>query len=686
MNRSNNLVKPGWPPAVVGLTLEFAGLASQAVNYNPDTTMIVYVHGFDADGWNSTWLAGDDTTNNVCGLWNDVNTLAAVMGRPTWLQNPPAPHVICGATYYGSTLPAWYSPQDVAEDNALNGTQVPQYALRMAKYIRYCLNRARQATSAHIISASFGTEITRYLLEHNLLNLCSDGKISRWSPVVGVLRGNWMASSGNLTTLARILGIEGSDNPDLTKMSYNWVNANISANTTMNSPHFGRLLINQFTATADGDGQLTAINNNANDTINMLTDQFFAGYTTTAALHPATDGTLLMPGLAWYRNTHTGIRNNTGFWASLAAAAQGNRRVTIRLSRFKALVTGDSWPYGKGEWVYSATVVSPRSAVLYGNTHPVSDFAWEDGVSPKHSLAANETIYPNTILFDMIIPPGETQLHLTFKVAELDNMYKFYGVVEHLGPNGDMGTFTVTISTTQDGTITVSNSNLEADLTTTIKSLYCDPPTMICPPNLTITNAPGQCGAVVNLGTPQVSNGNCTILTVTNNGPAIVPVGTNQVTWMAVDTSGNLATCMQTVMVLDSEAPTLVCPPDIVATNIVVALGVPGATNDNCGILTVTNNAPAVFPTGTNWVTWTAVDTSGNLATCVQTVTIVPPSLGNLEITYHGGTVTLSWSHGVLQQADEPLGPYGDVVGAVSPYPIEASAAQKYYRLRWAAP
>lgn len=583
-----------------------AGLSSQAVNYNPDTTIIVYVHGFDAEGWNSSWLAGDDTTNNVCGLWNDVNTLAAVMGRPTWLQNPTAPNVVCGATYYGSTLPAWYSAQDVAEDNALNGTQVPQYALRIAKYIRYCLNRAPQATSAHIISASFGTEITRYLIEHNLLNLCGDGKISRWSPVVGVLRGNWMASSGNLTTLARILGIEGSDNPDLTKMSYSWVNANISANTTLNSPHFGPILINQFTATADGDGQLTAINNNPNDSVNMLSDQHFAGYTTTAALHPATDGTLLMPGVAWFRNTHTGIRNNTALWAGLAAAAQGNKRVSIRLSRFKALVTGDSWPYGKGEWVYSATVVSPRSAVLYGNTQPVSDFAWEDGVSPKHSLAANETIYPNTLLFDMIIPPGETQLHLTFRVAELDNMYKFYEVVEFSG-NTAMGTFTVTIPTTQDGTITVSNGNLEADLTTTIKSVYCDP-------------------------------------------------------------------------------PILTCPPDIVATNSAVDLGVPVATNDNCGILTVTNNAPALFPTGTNWVTWTAADTSGNLASCIQTVTIVPPSLGNLEIACNGATVTLSWKLGVLQHADEPTGPYEDVGGAASPYTIQPSATQKFYRLRWAVP
>src|SRR5258706_9513262 len=45
------------------------------------------------------------------------------------------------------------------------------------------------------------------------------------------------------------------------------------------------------------------------------------------------------------------------------------------------------------------------------------------------------------------------------------------------------------------------------------------------------------------------------------------------------------------------------------ATNVV--LGSP-VTADNCGVTTVTNNAPAVFALGTNTVTWTVTDTSGH--------------------------------------------------------------------------
>ena len=37
---------------------------------------------------------------------------------------------------------------------------------------------------------------------------------------------------------------------------------------------------------------------------------------------------------------------------------------------------------------------------------------------------------------------------------------------------------------------------------------------------------------------------------------------------------------------------------------------------------TVTNNAPANFPVGTNTVTWTVTDASGNTATCAQRVVV----------------------------------------------------------------
>jgi len=48
---------------------------------------------------------------------------------------------------------------------------------------------------------------------------------------------------------------------------------------------------------------------------------------------------------------------------------------------------------------------------------------------------------------------------------------------------------------------------------------------------------------------------------------------------------------------------------------------VPSAV-DNCAVATITNNAPASYPIGTNFVTWTALDTSGNAAFCQQRVIV----------------------------------------------------------------
>ena len=54
-----------------------------------------------------------------------------------------------------------------------------------------------------------------------------------------------------------------------------------------------------------------------------------------------------------------------------------------------------------------------------------------------------------------------------------------------------------------------------------------------------------------------------------------------------------------------------------------VVLGVPLATNDNCGILSATNDAPAQFDLVRNLVTWTTWDIHGNSATATQTITVV---------------------------------------------------------------
>ncbi len=54
-----------------------------------------------------------------------------------------------------------------------------------------------------------------------------------------------------------------------------------------------------------------------------------------------------------------------------------------------------------------------------------------------------------------------------------------------------------------------------------------------------------------------------------------------------------------------------------------VTLGTP-ATADNCGVASVTNNAPSTFPTGNTSVTWTVTDVNGNTNTATQIVVVQP--------------------------------------------------------------
>ncbi len=91
----------------------------------------------------------------------------------------------------------------------------------------------------------------------------------------------------------------------------------------------------------------------------------------------------------------------------------------------------------------------------------------------------------------------------------------------------------------------------------------------------------------------------------------------------------------------DTEDPTITCPPDVevyadegevFATN--VDLGTP-VTGDNCGVATVTNNAPESYPIGVTTVTWTVTDICGNETTCEQTVTVLPQAQYELEVAVY---------------------------------------------------
>ena len=131
---------------------------------------------------------------------------------------------------------------------------------------------------------------------------------------------------------------------------------------------------------------------------------------------------------------------------------------------------------------------------------------------------------------------------------------------------------------------------------------------------------------IVSLSIPDVYD-EIGVLSFTNDAPEVFPLGETIVTWTATDVIGNISTLEQSVFLIDSIAPRISFIEDLIieATSFdknQIEL-IPPETSDDITIISVTNDAPEVFPLGETIVTWTATDSSGNSASATQTVTVV---------------------------------------------------------------
>jgi hypothetical protein len=105
-------------------------------------------------------------------------------------------------------------------------------------------------------------------------------------------------------------------------------------------------------------------------------------------------------------------------------------------------------------------------------------------------------------------------------------------------------------------------------------------------------------------------------------------------TWKAEDDCGNIATCVQTIEIVDNEAPEIQCPASyaisceadrspasqgwaLATDNCTPPIGIQITYSDDVSNLTGCNN------TGNLYRTWTATDACGNKTTCMQVMTIV---------------------------------------------------------------
>jgi len=194
--------------------------------------------------------------------------------------------------------------------------------------------------------------------------------------------------------------------------------------------------------------------------------------------------------------------------------------------------------------------------------------------------------------------------------------------------------------TTNTFTVTSGVQTANCSFTVTINDL--EPPTIVCPPPVSVNNSPGNCGAVVNFSTP-VGNDNCsgasTLLTSGLASGSLFPVGVTNNVFTVTAANGQNANCSFTVTVNYTANPSINCPSPLIVNN---NIGICGAIvnyttpvgSDNCASTSTlqTNGyaSGATFPLGTTTNVFVVTAATGQTANCLFTVTVnynEPPTI-----------------------------------------------------------
>ncbi len=170
-----------------------------------------------------------------------------------------------------------------------------------------------------------------------------------------------------------------------------------------------------------------------------------------------------------------------------------------------------------------------------------------------------------------------------------------------------------------------------ASITQKIIVLDTTQPELYVPENIVVEATSSDQNEIYLGDASVIDNGE--IASVINDAPEVFGIGNTTITWVAIDSSGNTISLTQLVSVVDTTAPEITPPDNIIfeATSItenIIDIGL--LTVNDIQQVTITNDSPVVFPIGETTVIWTATDESGNSASATQQITVIdttPPSL-----------------------------------------------------------
>lgn len=252
----------------------------------------------------------------------------------------------------------------------------------------------------------------------------------------------------------------------------------------------------------------------------------------------------------------------------------------------------------------AGTIVTLSTDNGAGNDNTFNGSNWDDNGNPAGQV-------PYTTNNGLVTDHAYVNLTTATPLVVEEALSAFMGE----DPNG---TWTITISDDLAG----DGGSLDSwslDITTGVGCA-----TLTCPANITVSNDPGQCGAVVSF--MATADAACGTVTCTPASGSFFGVGPTMST--CTTAVGGLS-CSFTVTVNDAEAPVVTCPADVTQPQLpgvpTVAVNYPPPTvSDNCPGATAACVPPSGSPysVGTTATTCTATDAAANSAACTFNVTV----------------------------------------------------------------
>ena len=413
--------------------------------WDPATTLTVQVHGFRS-------VRESDVESQIYGEPRSAGGIGRAMqpfldGIPDGTREPEAPNQLIGVNYYGATPAPWITGPEAAQIQRFrrNSPQsVHRYALIVAKFVRHRMALSG-ATHVRFVCHSMGCHVIRYLIEHDLEGLASEGRVVRWATIAGVIAGARLARLYDNPTVRTIGDEIGLNTADFVHMHPDYVMDHIARwdhrPYAANNPNFTGIRMHHVLGSdprlSDTRNliRLLDLNNpgdEPNDGIVYTLDQHFHEQAEPVRARDVA-GRAHLPSTSALYLEHFDVSDAEGSGVMAAALLFHHRQVRVTLRRahvhddlerrnaFDFARQGDS----PGELVAAVRVSYPWVQQLLGRTVIVHETAVDHRTPDLRIVRQGEVNELDLVLFDGPVFDAMDAIRMDVRLQEVDCYLRF---------------------------------------------------------------------------------------------------------------------------------------------------------------------------------------------------------------------------------------------------------------------